>query len=252
MMSPGARPPRGATDPDPWASPRRTAWHGWQDHRVNPPEIVLFDLDGTLTDAAPGIVNGIRLVLDHFGIGQPDEATMRTYLGPPLAVTWREHYDFTDEQVSEGLRVYREYYHEVGMFENEVYAGVPELLQQLNDNNITLATATSKPDFSATRIIEHFGLRDHFAFIGAANLEGTRDSKALVIEHTLAQLKAGPTSHRIVMVGDRHHDVHGAREHGIDTIGVLWGYGDEDELMRAGAVGLVEHPQQLGERLLNR
>lgn len=219
---------------------------------MNPPEIVLFDLDGTLTDAAPGIVNGIRLVLDHFGIEQPDENTMRTYLGPPLAVTWREHYDFTDEQVTEGLRVYREYYHDVGMFENEVFDGIPELLQQLVDAGITLATATSKPDYSATRIIEHFGLADHFAFIGAANLEGTRDSKALVIEHTLAQLQAHAQTHRILMVGDRHHDVHGAREHGIDTIGVLWGYGDADELTQAGAITLVERPQDLGERLLNR
>ena len=216
------------------------------------PEIVLFDLDGTLTDAAPGIVNGYRLVLDHFGIEQPDEATMRTYLGPPLAVTWREHYDFTDEQVAEGLRIYREYYHDLGMFENEVFDGIPEVLRQLTQDGVTLATATSKPDYSATRIIEHFGLAGYFTFIGAANLEGTRDSKALVIEHTLEQLEANARTHRILMVGDRHHDVQGAREHGIDTIGVLWGYGDAEELTRAGAVALVESPEELGPLLLNQ
>jgi phosphoglycolate phosphatase len=217
---------------------------------LNSPEIVLFDLDGTLTDAAPGIVNGMRIVFDRFDIEQPDNATMRTYLGPPLAVTWREHYNFTDEQVTQALAIYREYYHDVGMFENEVFDGIPELLQQLNDDGITLATATSKPDFSATRIIEHFGLRDHFTFIGAANLEGTRDSKALVIEHTLDQLKASARTHRILMVGDRHHDVHGAKEHGIDTIGVLWGYGDAEELTEAGAVALVQDPQALHAELL--
>ena len=216
------------------------------------PEIVLFDLDGTLTDAAPGIVNGYRLVLDHFGIEQPDEATMRTYLGPPLAVTWREHYDFTDEQVADGLRIYREYYHDLGMFENEVFDGIPEVLRQLTQDGVTLATATSKPDYSATRIIEHFGLAGYFTFIGAANLEGTRDSKALVIEHTLEQLEANARTHRILMVGDRHHDVQGAREHGIDTIGVLWGYGDAEELTRAGAISLVESPEKLGQLLLNR
>lgn len=214
---------------------------------MNPPEIFLFDLDGTLTNAAPGIVNGMRLVFDHFGIPQPDEATMRTYLGPPLAVTWRDHYGFSDEQVTEGLRVYRDYYHDVGMFENQVYDGIPQLLQSLNDAGIVLATATSKPEFSATRIVEHFGLRDHFAFIGAANLEGTRDSKALVIEHTLDQLNANAQSHRILMVGDRHHDVRGAKEHGIDTIGVLWGYGDAEELTGAGAVSLAEIPDDLLE-----
>ena len=217
-----------------------------------PPDIVLFDLDGTLTDAAPGIVNGMRIVFDRFGIEQPGETTMRTYLGPPLAVTWREHYSFTDEQITEALAIYREYYHDVGMFENELFDGIPELLQQLNNDDVILATATSKPDFSATRIIEHFGLRDHFAFIGAANLEGTRDSKSLVIEHTLEKLNAKSTTHRILMVGDRHHDVHGAREHGIDTIGVLWGYGDADELTDAGAIALAERPQDLGAHLLSR
>lgn len=212
---------------------------------MNPPEIVLFDLDGTLTDAAPGIVNGMRIVFDRFGVDQPDDATMRTHLGPPLAVTWRDHYDFTDEQITQALAIYREYYHDVGMFENEVFDGIPELLRQLNDDGITLATATSKPDFSATRIIEHFGLRDHFAFIGAANLEGTRDSKALVIEHTLEQLQARASTHRILMVGDRHHDVQGAKEHGIDTIGVLWGYGDAQELTEAGAIALIQRPEDL-------
>jgi len=216
---------------------------------VPKPDIVLFDLDGTLTDAAPGIVNGMRIVFDRFDIEQPDEATMRTYLSPPLAVTWREFYDFTDDQITEALAIYREYYHDVGMFENEVFDGIPELLKQLNDDGITLATATSKPDFSATRIIEHFGLRDHFTFIGAANLEGTRDSKALVIEHTLEQLDATTNSHSILMVGDRHHDVHGAKEHGIETIGVLWGYGDADELTNAGAVSLVRNTAELLGRL---
>ena len=216
------------------------------------PDIVLFDLDGTLTDAAPGIVNGMRIVFDHFGIEQPDETTMRTHLGPPLAVTWREHYNFTEEQITQALVVYREYYHEVGMFENEVFDGIPALLTALNDNDITLATATSKPDFSATRIIEHFGLRDHFAFIGAANLEGTRDSKALVVGHTLEQLNANSTTHRILMVGDRHHDVHGAREHGIDTVGVLWGYGDADELTEAGVLAMVKTPAEAGTFLLNQ
>ena len=216
------------------------------------PDIVLFDLDGTLTDAAPGIVNGMRIVFDHFGVEQPDDATMRTHLGPPLAVTWREHYEFTDKQITEALAVYREYYHEVGMFENEVFDGIPELLAQLNDDDIILATATSKPDFSATRIIEHFGLAEHFAFIGAANLEGTRDSKALVVGHTLEQLNANAATHRILMVGDRHHDVHGAREHGIDTIGVLWGYGDATELTDAGAITLVDSPTGVREFLLSR
>jgi Predicted phosphatases len=107
-----------------------------------------------------------------------------------------------------------------------------------------------EPDFSATRIIEHFELDHHFEFIGAANLEGTRDSKALVIEHTLEQLGATAETHSILMVGDRHHDVHGAKAHGIDTIGVLWGYGDRDELTEAGAVAVVDSPIGLHTQLI--
>ena len=214
------------------------------------PDIVLFDLDGTISDASPGMLTGFRLVFDRFGLEQPDDASISRHFGPPLAVTWREVYGMSDEQIVEGLRVYREYYHDVGMFENNLFEGIPELLHSLDDAGITLSTATSKPEFSATRIIEHFGLRDHFTFIGAADLDGTRDSKSAVIAHTLQALNADASSHHIVMVGDRRHDVEGAREHGIDTIGVLWGYGDAAELTEAGAMTLVDEPHQISEKLL--
>lgn len=215
------------------------------------PDIVLFDLDGTLTDSALGMIEGFRLVFDHFGVEQPDEAEIRSNLGPPLAVTWREHYGFTDEQIAEALGVYRDYYHDQGMFVNEVFPGIPDLLTELSASGFTLATSTSKPEYSATRILQHFGLDEHFTFIGAATLDGSRDAKALVIGHTLANLEANAQSHSIVMVGDRSHDVHGAREHGIDTIGVLWGYGSAEELDEAGAVALAQDAGQLRGHLLD-
>lgn len=219
---------------------------------LGPYDVVLFDLDGTLTDAAPGIVNCIRYALDDMGIPHPDDATMRTFLGPPLAATFGGHFAMTDEQIAHAISTYRERYHDVGLFENAVYDGIPELLERLGERDLTLAVATSKPTYSATRILEHFGLVRPFAFIGGSDLAGVRHDKAAVIEHTLDELRrAGHLvdGARIVMVGDREHDVHGARSHGIGTIGVLWGYGDADELVGAGAIALVEDPGTLGALL---
>lgn len=218
-----------------------------------PPDLVLLDLDGTLTDAGPGIVNCIRYALDDMGIEHPDDATMRTFLGPPLADTFGRHFGMSDADIAYAIDKYRERYHEVGLFENAVYDGIPELLQQLTDANIVLAVATSKPTYSATRILEHFHLDQYLAFIGGADLAGERHDKAAVIDHTIEELNAlgRPTDGaRIVMIGDREHDVIGARAHGIDTVGVLWGYGTEEELLSAGAVHLVESPPALGALLL--
>ena len=212
-------------------------------------EVILFDLDGTLTDSGPGILNCIEYALDDQGIEYPDRATMRTYLGPPLAVTFREHFGMTDQQITEAIAKYRERYHDVGLFENSVYPGIPELLSTLQQNNIRLATATSKPEYSATRILQHFDLDQYFEFIGAAHLDGSRDSKSLVIQHTLESTRTNPDSHSMIMIGDRHHDIHGAREHGIDAIGVLWGYGDHAELQAAGAVEFARDPEHLTDLL---
>ena len=215
-------------------------------------DVVLFDLDGTLTDAAPGIINCILHALDDMGIEHPDAATMRTFLGPPLADTFGHHFGMTDQQIAHAIATYRERYHDVGLFENAVYDGIPELLSGLAADHRTLAVATSKPTYSATRILEHFGLDRHFAFIGGSDLAGVRHDKAAVIEHTLDELRSAgqlPVGARITMVGDRQHDVHGARAHGIDTIGVLWGYGDADELLSAGALTLCASPGELLEVL---
>ena len=212
--------------------------------------MILFDLDGTLTDAAPGIINCIAYALDDMGIEHPDAATMRTFLGPPLAVTFAEHFAMNEDQIRQAIDKYRERYHDVGLFENEVYDGIPELLTQLSSSGVLLAVATSKPTYSATRIREHFGLSNYFAFIGGAELDGSRDSKALVIKHVLDVTGTNPATQKVRMVGDRRHDVEGARAHNIDTIGVLWGYGDSAELNNAGVIALATNPEQLGELLL--
>lgn len=211
-------------------------------------EVVLLDLDGTLTDSAPGIINGLRYSLDAMGIEHPDEATMRTFLGPPLADTYGGFFGMNQGEIDHAIALYREHYHEVGLFENDVYPGIPGLLDALDEASAVLAVATSKPTYSATRILEHYSLAGHLAFIGGAELDGSRNGKAAVIAHTLDALTAAGCYRdgtSVVMVGDREHDVQGAAEHGIDTVGVLWGYGTSEELLGAGAVALAERPSDL-------
>ena len=213
-------------------------------------DFVLFDLDGTLTDSAPGIINCIEYALTELDLPSPGSDELRAHLGPPLAVTFRDHFGMDESQITAAIAKYRERYHDIGLFENQVYDGIPELLMTLQQAGYRMATATSKPEYSATRILQHFDLDQYFEFIGAAALDTSRDSKSLVIGHTLKNTNTHPDSHSMIMIGDRSHDVHGAKEHGIDTIGVLWGYGDAPELQAAGAIHLASHPQSLGEMLL--
>ena len=221
-------------------------------------DVILFDLDGTLTDSRPGIVNCLRYMLDDLGIDHPTDDVIQTFLGPPLSVTLRDHYGLDNDEILRAIAKYRERYHEVGLFENDVYDGIPELLENLRAlDGVRLATATSKPTEPATRILEHFGLAQYFDFIGGASLDHTREAKADVIAHTLTALDIDPesvprelaTGTRIVMVGDREHDVKGAKAHGIPAIGVLWGYGSEYELAAAGALMTVPNPAMLGRVL---
>jgi phosphoglycolate phosphatase len=216
-------------------------------------DVVLFDLDGTLTDSAPGIIACLTYALECLGIAPPDPVTMRSHLGPPLASTLRDHYGVDDEGIAFAIAKYRERYHHLGEYENAVFDGIPELLADLAASGMTLAVATSKPTESATRILEHFGLAGAFAFIGGAEMHGPRQHKADVIEHTLDSLVAQGRMRpgdATVMIGDREHDIRGARAHGIPGIGVLWGYGDENELLIAGAVQVVSTPAALGVALL--
>jgi phosphoglycolate phosphatase len=211
-------------------------------------DVVLLDLDGTLTDSAPGIINGLTYSLDAMGIAHPDDATMRTFLGPPLADTYGGYFGMDQGEIDHAIALYREHYHEIGLFENDVSPGIPDLLEALDSAGAVLAVATSKPTYSATRILEHYSLAGHLAFIGGAELDGSRNGKAAVIAHTLEALTATGDygeGASIIMVGDREHDVRGAATHGIDTIGVLWGYGTSEELLGAGAVALAESPSDL-------
>lgn len=206
------------------------------------PALVLFDLDGTLTDSAPGIIDALHYALDQLGLDRPDEQTLRSFLGPPLAVTFAEYYQLDNRTIDEGIGHYRERYAQTSVSGNSVFPGIPELLSELGNYGVTLATATSKPTETAREILEHFDLLPHFTFIGGATMSTERIRKADVIAHTLANL---PGHETVVMIGDRHHDIAGAQAHGLPSIGVTWGYGDTKELSDAGAHHIAHEPVEV-------
>ncbi|MGO4446000.1 HAD-IA family hydrolase [Mycobacterium sp. 2YAF39] len=188
------------------------------------PQLVIFDLDGTLTDSAEGIVASFRHALGSVGAVVPDGDLTTLIVGPPMHHTLR---DMGLGEVSDAaIAAYREDYVSRGWAMNRPFDGIPALLDDLRAAGVRLAVATSKAEPTAQRILAHFGLDEHFEVIAGASLDGSRAAKSEVVKHALAQLE--PLPDRILMVGDRSHDVAGAAEHGIDTVVVGWGYGRAD------------------------
>jgi len=187
------------------------------------PELVLFDLDGTLTDSADGVVASFRYALAEVGAPVPDGDLVARIVGPPMHVTMR---DLVGERAEAAMTAYRADYTTRGWAMNRMFDGMPELLADLRAAGVRLAVATSKSEPTARRILEHFGLDQYFEVIAGASVDGARSAKADVVGHALAQL--APLPDRMLMVGDRSHDVHGAAEHGIETVVVNWGYGRTD------------------------
>lgn len=207
-------------------------------------KIALFDLDGTLTNPKEGITKSVQYALASFGINVADLNELTKFIGPPLRDSFQEYYDFSTSEAETAVAKYREYFSERGIFENTLYKGIPELLGSLQKNNICLAVATSKPTVYARKIVNHFRLDSHFKLIVGSELNGNRSRKSEVIQYTLDILDIKNTV-SAVMVGDREHDIIGANEVGIDSIGVKWGYGSHGELGQAGATAIAETPDEL-------
>jgi phosphoglycolate phosphatase len=206
---------------------------------------VLLDLDGTLTDSRQGIVRCIQHALRALGHDAPDESALLRYIGPPLQTTFRELLPINkDADTPRAIAAYRERYVAVGMFENSVYAGVPEALKLLRDRGARLFVATSKPQVYARRILDHFALSHYFDVIYGSELDGQRTDKVDLIAHVLLESQLHPA--HTVMIGDRHHDVVGAITNGVRSVGALWGYGSREELSSAGAKTLLAAPSDLG------
>lgn len=228
------------------------------------PRTALLDLDGTLLDSATGITEHLSSAIDAVGAGLRPPGTLRSYIGPPFEA-FMPDLGLGPAQILAATAEYRRTYDPLAASLSQPYPGIAELLDRLRDNSIRLAIATSKPEALARVILSDNGLHGYFDVIGGADLARGRSGKAAVVGSVLDRLGllvtsggggpvpragSGAPSGGPIMVGDRLHDVHGAAAHGLDTIGVAWGYAEPDELVTAGAVAVVDTPEELGDLLL--
>ena len=204
---------------------------------------IYFDLDGTLTNPKPGITRSIQYALCRLGQTVPTEDELIWCIGPPLHASLKKIVG-TDELADRALALYRERFADIGLFENETYHGIEQTLSALADTGRRMFVATSKPAVYAERIIDHFGLRRYFERVFGSEFDGTRTDKSDLLRHALGVAGVDPA--QAIMVGDRSHDIIGARSNGMTAIGVLYGYGSEDELTSAGAHHIcATHPRLL-------
>ena len=207
-------------------------------------EYILFDLDGTLTDPKLGITKSVAYALKSYGIEVEDLDSLLKFIGPPLKDSFVKYYGFSEEQGVEAVERYREYFKPYGIYENKVYDGVENMLAKLVKCGMKVILASSKPTVFANVILEHFNLKQYFTCVVGSELDGSRVKKGDVVAEALRQ--AGVTDKSVaVMVGDREHDIIGAKENEIDSVGVLYGYGDRTELETAGAGHVVESVEEL-------
>lgn len=212
-------------------------------------EFILFDLDGTLTESGQGIVNSVVYALKKMGIEENDKANLDKFVGPPLLDSFMKYYDFTEEDAKKAIIFYREYFTEKGIYEAPLYEGIETTLKYLKDSVKTLYVATSKPEVYARRILQHLQVENYFADIVGSNLDGTKVNKDEIISFLLE--KNGITDKsKVLMVGDREHDIFGAKKVGVDSVGVLYGYGDYQELESAGATYIIEKLDDIIEMVL--
>lgn len=210
--------------------------------------IFLFDLDGTLTDPGMGITNSVAYALAQYGIQTEDRTVLYPFIGPPLRESFMKFYGFSEEKAEEAVWKYREYFSDKGLFENEVYPGIKEMLGGLKNAGARLFVATSKPTGYAKQILDHFELSEYFEDIQGSTMDGSREKKADVIAYLL-NVNHIQEKEEVIMVGDRRQDIDGAKENGLDSCGVLYGYGSRDELEEAQADYIVENVEELGKIL---
>lgn len=204
--------------------------------------IYLFDLDGTLTDSKEGIVNAIKYAMKKLNIDKQIDS-YDIFIGPPIRESFKKYFGLSDEDAKKATSLYREYYQEKGKFENIPYDQIKELLEKLSKNN-RLAVATSKPEEVSIEILKHFKLDKYFEFIGGASLDTTRAKKIDVIKYVLNSLNLSP-SEDIYMIGDRYTDILSANELGLTSVGVLWGFGSEEELIECNAKYICRDVKEL-------
>lgn len=212
---------------------------------------LLFDLDGTLTDPGLGITNSVLYALEKFGIIPAAREELYPYIGPPLTDSFQRYHGLTPEQAQQALRYYREYFADRGLYENELYPGIAELLRTLQQAGYVLIVATSKPEEFTHTILRHFQLDSYFSFVGGNTLDERRPTKAAVIAY-IRERFPDITGENTLMIGDRCYDIEGAHACGLPAVGVLYGYGSRQELEAAGADELVQTPAVLLQSIRRR
>lgn len=210
---------------------------------------ILFDLDGTIADPKDGITKSVAYALKKFNIEVENLDELCKFIGPPLKDSFMEYYNFTEKKAEKAIEYYREYFSEIGIYENIIYNGIEDLFEDLRGKNKTLIVATSKPTVFSVKILEHFNLNRYFNFVSGSNIDGTRTKKGEVIQYALERNNIKDKS-EVIMIGDRKHDIYGAKEVGIDSIGVLYGYGDYEELYSSGATKIVNDVKELKSLLM--
>ncbi len=206
-------------------------------------DIYLFDLDGTLTDPAEGITNSVAYALNKFGITVEKREELYKFIGPPLVNSFMEYYDFDKEKAFKAVEIYREYFRDRGIFENKLYNDIPLVLKTLGQNGKIIVLATSKPEEFAIKILKHFSLFEYFDLVCGATMDEKRSEKSDIIKYALEKLKA--PQEKCVMIGDRCYDILGAKENGISSLGVTYGYGSLEELKDSGADYIIDKPIEL-------
>lgn len=212
-------------------------------------KIILFDLDGTISDPKIGITKSVQYALQKMNIYEPDIDKLECFIGPPLQVSFAEYYDFDEREIQKAIDFYRERFKEKGMFENDLYSQIPLLLKSLYEQKFILAVATSKPTIFAEQILQYFNISQFFDLVVGSNLDGTRSSKTEIIQYILNKYH----NHKLnefIMIGDRKHDIIGAINTGIDSIGVTFGYGSLEELRHCKPTYIVNNIDQLKEILM--
>ena len=206
--------------------------------------VILFDLDGTLTDPKAGITKSVQYALAKYNIQEPDLDKLIPFIGPPLTESFQVFYSLSQEEAVAAVGYYREYFTRTGMYENAVYPGIASLLSELKKAGKQLIVATSKPTVFSVQILEHFALLPFFDSVVGSNLDGTRIHKAEIIDYVLSELPAVDREN-IIMVGDRKHDIIGAQHHGLASVAVRYGYGAAEELEQAKPTYLVNSVAEL-------
>lgn len=213
-------------------------------------DVLLFDLDGTLTDSGIGITRSVQYALARFGIHEENPDNLIKFIGPPLKESFSKYYGFADHDAWQAVRFYREYYGDKGIYENQVFPGVERMLADLLGKEVKMIVATSKPTPYTHIVLAHFGLSSYFDLVVGSNLDGSRVKKGEIISCALEEFPDYGRD-RSLMVGDREYDIRGAGENGLDSVGVTYGFGSEEEFQAARPTYLVSSVEELRELLLS-